>query len=391
MRIRRTRATALAAMAALTLALAACGGDDDAAAPANAPSAGSMAPAGTEPMTTDAAGAALEPSGPACSSIPDDGEGSFAGMADDPAATAASNNPELSTVVAAVQAAGLVDTLNGEGPFTIFAPANSAFEKIPADQLDALLADPTGDLTSILTLHVVAGQRLSSADLAAVGSVATVNGEEITFAADGDAISVNGGQATVVCADVPTANATVHIIDGVLMPGAMNAPDQGAALEPFGPACSSIPMRGEGSFTGMADDPAATAASNNPELSTLVSAVQAAGLVDTLNGEGPFTIFAPANLAFAKLPQADLEAVLADPAGLLTTILTYHVVAGEQLSSADLAEVGSVTTVEGEELTFSSEGGALTINGGQGTVVCADVPTANATVHIIDGVLMPSA
>jgi transforming growth factor-beta-induced protein len=394
MRIRRTRATratALAGLAALTLAVAACGGDDDTAAPANAPPAGSMAPAGTEPMTTDAAGAALEPSGPACSSIPDDGEGSFAGMADDPAATAASNNPELSTVVAAVQAAGLVDTLNGEGPFTIFAPANSAFAKIPADQLDALLADPTGDLTSILTLHVVAGERLSSADLAEVGSVATVNGEEITFSADGDAISVNGDQATVVCADVPTANATVHIIDGVLMPGAMNAADQGAALEPSGPACSSIPMRGEGSFTGMADDPAATAASNNPELSTLVSAVQAAGLVDTLNGKGPFTIFAPANSAFAKLPRADLEAVLADPAGLLTTILTYHVVAGEQLSSADLAEVGSVTTVEGEELTFSPEGGALTINGGQGTVVCADVPTANATVHIIDGVLMPSA
>jgi uncharacterized surface protein with fasciclin (FAS1) repeats len=384
MRIRRTHATVLAGLATLTLAVAACGGDDDTTAPANTPS-------GTQPMTTEAAGAALEPSGPACSSIPDDGEGSFAGMADDPAATAASNNPELSTVVAAVQAAGLVDTLNGEGPFTIFAPANSAFEAIPADQLDALLADPTGDLTSILTLHVVAGQQLSSADLAEIGSVATVNGEEITFAADGGTISVNGGQATVVCADVPTANATVHIIDGVLMPSAMNPPAQGAALEPSGPACSSIPMRGQGSFTGMADDPAATAASNNPELSTLVAAVQAAGLVDTLNGEGPFTIFAPANSAFAEIPQDDLEGLLADPSGQLTTILTYHVVAGEQLSSADLAELGTVTTVEGEDLTFSSDGGALTINDGQGTVVCSDVPTANATVHIIDSVLMPSA
>ncbi len=330
-----------------------------------------------------------EPSGPACSSIPDDGEGSFAGMADDPAATAASNNPELSTVVAAVQAAGLVDTLNGAGPFTIFAPANSAFDAIPAADLDALLADPMGDLTSILTLHVVAGQQLSSADLAEVGSVATVNGEEITLEANGGALSVNGGQATVVCADVPTANATVHIIDGVLLPSAMGEGAQGAALEPSGPACSSIPNRGEGSFAGMADDPAATAASNNPELTTLVTAVQAAGLVDTLNGEGPFTIFAPANSAFAKIPPADLEAVLNDPTGLLTTILTYHVVAGEQLSSADLAEVGSVTTVQGDELTFTADGDTLAINGDQGTVVCADVPTANATVHIIDGVLMP--
>jgi transforming growth factor-beta-induced protein len=215
MRTHRTRTAALSALAALTLAAAACGGDDDDdAAPASAPPAETMAPS-TEPMNPDGA---LEPSGPACGSIPDDGEGSFVGMADDPAATAASNNPELSTVVAAVQAAGLVDTLNGEGPFTIFAPANSAFDAIPAEDLDALLADPMGDLTSILTLHVVAGQQLSSADLAEVGSVATVNGEEITVAADGGMLSVNDGQATVVCADVPTANATVHIIDGVLMP-----------------------------------------------------------------------------------------------------------------------------------------------------------------------------
>jgi uncharacterized surface protein with fasciclin (FAS1) repeats len=341
-------------------------------------------------MTPDADGAALEPSGPACSSVPNRGEGSFASMADDPAATAASNNPELSTVVAAVQAAGLVDTLNGEGPFTIFAPANSAFEAIPAEDLDALLADPMGDLTSILTLHVVAGQRLSSEDLAAVGSVGTVNGEEITVAADGSALSVNGGQATVVCADVPTANATVHIIDGVLLPGAMTPDADGAALEPSGPACSSVPNRGEGSFAGMADDPAATAASNNPELTTVVAAVKAAGLVDTLNGEGPFTVFAPVNSAFVKIPPADLEAVLNDPTGLLTTILTYHVVAGEQLSSADLAQAGSATTVQGDELSFAADGEALTINGGQGTVVCADVPTANATVHIIDGVLMPT-
>ncbi len=146
MRNRRTRNGALAALAALTLAAAACGGDDDDAAPAGTPGtdAATMAPAGTEPMTTDAAGAGLEPSGPACSGIPEDGEGSFVGMADDPAATAASNNPELSTVVAAVQAAGLVDTLNGEGPFTIFAPANSAFEAIPADGSRGAARRPDG-------------------------------------------------------------------------------------------------------------------------------------------------------------------------------------------------------------------------------------------------------
>ena len=135
----------------------------------------------TEPMTTEpmapADGAAMAPSGPACASVPTDGEGSFAGMADDPAATAASNNPELSTLVTAVGAAGLVDTLNGEGPFTIFAPANSAFAKVPAADLDALLADPQGALTDILTIHVVGGESLSSTDLVEAGTVSGLNGE----------------------------------------------------------------------------------------------------------------------------------------------------------------------------------------------------------------------
>jgi uncharacterized surface protein with fasciclin (FAS1) repeats len=140
-------------------------------------------------------------------------------MADDPAATAASNNPELSTLVAAVQAAGLVDTLNGEGPFTIFAPANSAFAKVPAADLDALLADPQGALTDILTLHVVAGEQLSSAELTAAGTTSALAGE-LTIAGDNGTVTVDagGGPATVVCSDVPTANATVHIIDTVLLP-----------------------------------------------------------------------------------------------------------------------------------------------------------------------------
>lgn len=161
---------------------------------------------------------------------------------------------------------------------------------------------------------------------------------------------------------------------------------QMAAGQPFGPACSAVPADGAGSFGGMANDPAATAASNNPVLSTLVSAVMQAGLVDTLNGAGPFTIFAPTNDAFAALPPADLQAVLADK-DLLTSILTYHVVAGESLTASDLATAGKATTVEGDSLTFGSDG--TTVNGAH--VVCSDVTTANATVHIIDTVLMPPA
>jgi uncharacterized surface protein with fasciclin (FAS1) repeats len=211
----------------------------------------------------------------------------------------------------------------------------------------------------------------------------------------------------VLCSNVVTANATVHIIGEVLMPPAddmtemdegsmdegsmdedeMDEMEEGAAV-PTGPLCSAVPTDGEGSFAGMTDDTAATAASNNPVLSTLVAAVQAAGLVDTLNSDGPFTIFAPADPAFDALPEGTLDAVLADT-DLLTSILTLHVVAGEQLSSTDLADLDSVTTVNGADITLDvADDGTLMVNG-QASVGCADIQTANATVHVLDAVLMP--
>jgi uncharacterized surface protein with fasciclin (FAS1) repeats len=154
-----------------------------------------------------------------------------------------------------------------------------------------------------------------------------------------------------------------------------------------GPACSAVPADGEGSFDGMADDPAATAASNNPVLSTLVTAVVEADLVDTLNSEGPFTIFAPYNDAFAAIPADDLDAILADK-DLLTTILTYHVVAGESLDLADLVAAGTVTTVQGDMLEIVASDDLATVQGAN--VICGNVQTANATVHIIDAVLVPA-
>jgi uncharacterized surface protein with fasciclin (FAS1) repeats len=159
----------------------------------------------------------FEPTGPACADVPADGDGSFEGMADDTAAVAASNNPELSTLVAAVDAAALTDTLNGAGPFTIFAPSNDAFDKIPTNVLDSILAD-TDLLTSILTYHVVSGEALSSTDLADVGTAETVNGESLDFALDGDTLFINGQEAAVVCADITVGNGIVHIIDSVLQP-----------------------------------------------------------------------------------------------------------------------------------------------------------------------------
>lgn len=178
-------------------------------------------------------------------------------------------------------------------------------------------------------------------------------------------------------------------MDGATMGSTPMAGGDGqmAAPEPSGPGCSAVPSTGAGSFAGMAEDPAATAASNNPVLSTLVSAVGEAGLVDTLNGPGPFTIFAPTNDAFAAVPADQLSAVMADK-GQLTTVLTNHVIAGQSLDAEQLEKAGTETTVAGTKLTFSTApDGTLLVNGAR--TVCMDVPTANATVHIIDQVLVP--
>ncbi len=218
MRTRTFRMTALAAVASLSLLGAACSDDGGDEAAADEPTE-TQAEESTDTTAMEESGGEAEmaaTTGPACSAVPSDGEGSLSGMADDPAATAASNNPELTTLVQAVTEAGLVDTLNGEGPFTIFAPVNSAFAKIPAADLQAVLADKEL-LSSILTLHVVAGEQLDSEALAEVDSVPTANGADITIDASGDSVMVNG-QAEVVCANIPTANATVHLIDSVLMP-----------------------------------------------------------------------------------------------------------------------------------------------------------------------------
>lgn len=155
---------------------------------------------------------------------------------------------------------------------------------------------------------------------------------------------------------------------------------------PTGAGCAAVPATGDGSFAGMAQNPAATAASANPVLSTLVAAVKAAGLVDTLNGPGPFTIFAPANSAFEKIPKATLDGVLADKAAL-TKILTLHVVSGK-MSAAELAKAGTATSLQGGELKLTKSGDSLEVNGAK--IVCSDVQVSNATVHIIDTVMMPS-
>ena len=161
--------------------------------------------------------------------------------------------------------------------------------------------------------------------------------------------------------------------------------DTDPAAMVFGAACAAVPKDGAGSFSGMATDPVATAASHNPVLSTLVTAVTKAGLGDSLNTADGITVFAPINDAFGKLPKATLDKALGDPKGLLTTVLTYHVVAG-RLTPAELP--GMHKTLQGGTIDVTGSGTDFTVNG-SAHVVCGNVPTANATVYLIDNVLLP--
>ena len=160
----------------------------------------------------------------------------------------------------------------------------------------------------------------------------------------------------------------------------------GAADQVFGPACDQVPATGDGSFDGMSTAPVASAASANPLLSTLVTAVTKAGLVDTLNSADGITVFAPVNDAFAAIPPKTLKAVLKDKE-TLTKILTHHVIAG-QLSPDQLA--GEHETLAGDMLTVTGSGEEFMVGAENAAVLCGNVPTANATVYIIDTVLMPS-
>ena len=286
----------------------------------------------------------------------------------------------FSTLVAAVQAAGLEDTLRG-GEFTVFAPTDEAF----ATALEALgltaeelLAD-TETLTSILTYHVVEGTVTS--DMLEAGEVTTVNGAPITISLE-DGVTVN--DATVVAADVTASNGVIHVIDTVLLPPADEAEE---------PA-----EEGEGDAEGETETETADAETEEPtltivglaigneDLSTLANAVVRAGLMGTLNGEGEFTVFAPTNEAFAAALEelgVTFDDLIADQE-LLESILLYHVVEGTVTS--DMLEAGEVTTLNGATVTIALEDG-VTVNGAN--VVAADVMASNGVVHVIDAVLVP--
>ena len=185
----------VAAVLALALTTAACGSSDD----------------------TDTAAAAPAPATTSASPSPSPTESMAAGDIVDTAVAAG----DFTTLAAALEAAGLVETLKGAGPYTVFAPTDAAFEKLPAGTVDTLLKDPKGDLTQILTYHVVEGEVLAADVVKLDGQkVATVQGGELTVNVDGDAVSLTdaaGGTVNVTATDVDASNGVIHVIDGVLM------------------------------------------------------------------------------------------------------------------------------------------------------------------------------
>jgi transforming growth factor-beta-induced protein len=271
------------------------------------------------------------------------------------------------TLVSAVQAAGLVDTLKGAGPFTVFAPTDAAFNNVPKAVLDAVLADKK-QLTSVLTYHVIAG-KVTAADVVKLDgkSAKTVNGADISIKVKDGKVILND-TVMVTATDIMATNGVIHVIDAVLLPPAA-AP---AAAAPAAATTGDIVQT-------------ATAAGS---FKTLLAAATAAGLVDTLKGAGPFTVFAPTDEAFAKLPKATLDAVLADKK-LLTSILTYHVVAGKVPASEVVKLDGkSASTVNGATVSIAIKDGKVILNGTV-NVIKTDVLASNGIIHVIDTVLIP--
>ena len=280
------------------------------------------------------------------------------------------------TLVAAVQAAGLVETLQGEGPFTVFAPTDDAFDALSEGTVEALLEDiPT--LTAILLYHVVAGD-VRAADVVALDSAVTAQGESVSISVEGDSVRIN--DALVVIADIVASNGVIHVIDAVLLPP-----------EPAAQAMQSEQQdQSEQGEQGEQAQPAPPGtivdiAVADGRFETLVAAVQAAGLVDTLQGEGPFTVFAPTDDAFSALPEGTVAALLED-IPTLTAILLYHVVAGD-VRAADVVALESAVTVQGEPVSISVDGDSVRIN--DALVVITDIEASNGVIHVIDAVLLP--
>ena len=259
----------------------------------------------------------------------------------------ASGAGTFKTLLAAATAAGLAETLQTKGPFTVFAPSDEAFAKLPKGTVESLLKNPE-ELKKILLYHVVDGFVFAK-DVSGMKSATTLNGKDVMVAVKDGKVMID--ESTVVAADILSSNGVIHVVDSVLLPK------------------SDI----------------VEAATSDGRFKTLLTAATAAGLVDTLKGKGPFTVFAPTDDAFAKLPKGTVEALLKD-IPTLKNILLYHVVAGA-VKAEDVVKLTSAETVAGKSVTIKVEGKTVMVNDSK--VIITDIMTSNGVIHVIDAVLIP--
>ncbi|MDC0035511.1 fasciclin domain-containing protein [Chloroflexi bacterium] len=258
----------------------------------------------------------------------------------------------FTTLVTALQAAELDSVLSGEDEFTVFAPTDEAFAKLPEGTLDSLLADIPA-LKDVLLYHVVSGTVLA-ADVVTLDSAATLQGQEVSISVMGESVMVD--ESNVVITDIAASNGVIHVIDAVILP---EAPVVSKTIVDIAVA--------DGRFT------------------TLVTALQAAELDSVLSGEDEFTVFAPTDEAFARLPEGTLDSLLADiPA--LKDVLLYHVVSGTVLA-ADVVTLDSAATLQGQEVSISVMGESVMVD--ESNVVITDIAASNGVIHVVDAVLLP--
>lgn len=279
---------------------------------------------------------------------------------------------KFNTLVAAAKAAGLVEILKSDGPLTVFAPTDEAFAKLPAGTVESLLKPENKDqLVAILTYHVIAGNVLA-ADVVKLDSAKSVQGQSVKISTANGKVMID--QANVIATDIACSNGTIHVIDSVIMP--KPTPD--------------------------IVDTAVAAGKFN----TLAAALKAAGLVDTLKGKGPFTVFAPTDEAFAKLPKGTVEELLKpENKAKLASILTYHVLAGKVMAS-DVVKLTEnapaiklqdgtslppnsalAKSVQGSEIRINVTDGKVMVN--DANVVITDIESSNGVIHVIDSVILP--
>jgi len=259
---------------------------------------------------------------------------------------------QFNTLIAAVKAAGLVDVLKSDGPFTVFAPTDEAFAKLPEGTLESLLKPENKDkLAAILTYHVAPG-KLTASDVTRASGAVSANGQWLDFKSENGKVMVD--DATVVTADIKCANGVIHVIDKVVLPEQQNIVQVAAGAKTF---------------------------------NTLLTAATRAGLAGVLQSDGPFTVFAPTDEAFAKLPAGTLENLLKpENKQQLATIIKYHVIPGRVYSPAAMKAKDAGTLAE-QNVRFTRKDNSLYVD--KARIVATDIDASNGVIHVINAVMIP--